>query len=809
MLKGSPLNGIDYLEVLDHATPPLPLADRQRTLYVHFINNLSGTPLTRDNVQIEGGERIRPVLVTNVSAGVGSEGKILTVEVDQPGDYSTYTLRIVKDKLHREAPDGFDPILSAIEFSFKVECFSEFDCKHKRVCPPEPREEPEIDYLEKDYASFRRLMLDRMTALMPKWKERNPADIGVGLVELLAYVGDYLSYQQDAVGTEAYLGTARRRVSVRRHARLVDYFMHEGCNARAWVHLQVNSDTGPLPKGTRILTRIVGQPTHLSEFPTALPQDCVVFETMHSVDKLCAEHNRLFFYTWQDERCCLPRGATSATLEEEHAHLREGNVLIFEEVLGPVTGQPEDADPSRRQAVRLTKVVRLADPLTDPPTPITEIEWAAEDALRFPFCISSTTDAEHGRRYVEKISVALGNIVLADHGLTVSNEPIPDTVPQPTLFKPPTIGEDRCREREPVPIPPRYRPQLKDMPLTRAAPLDPTGSASAAMCWNLRDAVPEIATLNSVLNGDTTPWHARKDLLSSAANDTHYVVETESDGTAYIRFGDGRRGARPEPGSKFTATYRFGNGVAGNVGAETLVHLVTNLTGITGVRNPLPAQGGAEPETIEDVRQRAPSAFRNQERAVTPEDYADVTEREPEVQRAAATFRWTGSWHTVFVTVDRLRGLAVDDSFKAKTRQQIERYRMAGYDLQVDAPRFVSLEIEMTVCVKPAYFREDVKEALLDLFSNRTLADGRRGVFHPDNFTFGQTVYLSPLYAAAQAVPGVASVEITKFQRQGTPDAKPLECGKLELSRLEIARLDNDPNFPEHGVFHLTAGGGK
>ena len=60
---------------------------------------------------------------------------------------------------------------------------------------------------------------------------------------MLAYVGDHLSYQQDAVATEAYLGTARRRVSVRRHARLVDYAMHDGCNARAWVQVQVNATT--------------------------------------------------------------------------------------------------------------------------------------------------------------------------------------------------------------------------------------------------------------------------------------------------------------------------------------------------------------------------------------------------------------------------------------------------------------------------------------------------------------------------------------------------------------------------------------
>ncbi len=134
---------------------------------------------------------------------------------------------------------------------------------------------------------------------------------------------------------------------------------------------------------------------------------------------------------------------------------------------------------------------------------------------------------------------------------------------------------------------------------------------------------------------------------------------------------------------------------------------------------------------------------------------------------------------------------------------------MAGHDLEIDGPRFVSLKIEMLVCVAPDYFRSDVQEAILEKFNNRTLPDGTRGVFHPDNFTFGQTVHLSRLIAAAQDVAGVTSVEVTVFQRQGTTDPVPLAQGSLTLSRLEIARLDNDRNFPERGVFRLKMGGGK
>ncbi len=83
-------------------------------------------------------------------------------------------------------------------------------------------------------------MLDRLSVLAPGQDERSPADLGSALVELVAYAGDQLSYYQDAVATEAYLGTARQRISLRRHARLLDYDMHDGCNARAWVVFEVD-----------------------------------------------------------------------------------------------------------------------------------------------------------------------------------------------------------------------------------------------------------------------------------------------------------------------------------------------------------------------------------------------------------------------------------------------------------------------------------------------------------------------------------------------------------------------------------------
>ncbi|HKD99383.1 MAG TPA: putative baseplate assembly protein, partial [Planctomycetota bacterium] len=644
------------------------------------------------------------------------------------------------------------------------------------------------------------------------------------LVELLAYVGDYLSYRQESVATEAYLGTARKRISVRRHARLVDYPMHDGCNARVWVHVAVEPTA---PASGIVLKRfdpITGAPTRFLARCDAAPllgdaaADAViaaqrpeVFEQLDADVTLFEPLNQIAFYTWGAADCCLPVGATRATLAKALDMLEVGRVLIFEEILGS-NGNVADADRSHRHAVRLTHVKLSKDPLggrfltppTDDPVDVTEIEWDVTDALPFPLCISSTILDAGGAKTAIAVGVARGNVVLADHGKSVV-EALPEPVPAPAIRKL-APDADACQHPEPSWIPARFAPTLAQPSVTRAAPYDDTRPAAGAMRFDVATARPEVHLESGAAKMN---WTAVPDLLGSGGDALDFVVEVESDGVAQLRFGDGRNGRRPAAGTTFTAFYRVGNGLRGNVGAEAIAHVATSTAGIASVRNPLPASGGVDPEPIEQVRRFAPEAFRTQERAVTEGDYAEKTELHPAVQRAAATFRWTGSWRTAFVTVDPLGGAEVDEDLDDALTAHLERYRMAGQDVEVDGPRYVPLEIEMHVCAKRGYFRSDVQRALLEVFGSGVLRDGRKGVFHPDRFTFGQTVFLSPLYAAALAIDGVESVNVLTFQRRGTPDPKPLQEGKLELARLEIARLDNDPSRPDRGVFVVSVGGGE
>ena len=139
---------------------------RQQTLFVRLLR--PGFALTPDNLRITGGERIadrrhrvgarRPMRCRRRpspawSTGVDDLPRTLVVRTDGSGDFSTLHARASSPTPGSDQPPaGFDPMLSAIEFSFKVECPSDFDCAHAAPCPPATApSRPDIDYLAKDY----------------------------------------------------------------------------------------------------------------------------------------------------------------------------------------------------------------------------------------------------------------------------------------------------------------------------------------------------------------------------------------------------------------------------------------------------------------------------------------------------------------------------------------------------------------------------------------------------------------------------------------------------------------------------------
>lgn len=644
-----------------------------------------------------------------------------------------------------------------------------------------------IDYLAKDYESFRRLLLERMTLAVPSWTERNPSDFGIAVIEVLAYVADDLSYYQDAVATEAYLGTARRRTSLTRHARLLDYSVGNGTNARTWLQIDVAKKM-VLKRGTPAYAQAPGAPTPISTAATPVHSESFdqgfrqpssnTFETL--ADTLAVpEHLAMTLYTWGAIEYSLPAGATSAALAGCFPDLEAGDVLI----LAPV----ESTAAKAIKNAPLGHPVRLAHKpkCTADPTfgaEITEISWFAADALPDPLPVAGRVAGAVRR----DLAMVLGNLVPIDQGQTVAEE-LP-----------------------PVPVVGTYAPGLANRWITQAPPFDPVASrrlpATDFLHPAAKIAMPAIELSELTADGErtvqvydkayrtsSTIWRPLPDLLGSGPFANAFVAEVETDGSTRLRFGDGEYGRRPLPGTRFLAVYRIGLGADGNLGPGTIDRL--EVQGVKAAGNPLQAVGGTDPEDESRIRLLAPQALAAQERCVTEADFVDAAESCPGVRRAAASLVWTGSWTTAFVYVEREGGRPFDPYFQSGLYAYLEPRVLAGTALRILEPRYLPLDIALTVYLPPDAQRFDVERALRLAFSSVDPV----GFFAVDRFTFGEPVFLSEVIACAAAVPGVTRVEVRRFERWGQPARGEIAAGRIQPEPLEIVRAESVAGAPQLG----------
>ena len=562
------------------------------------------------------------------------------------------------------------------------------------------------------------------------------------------------------------------------------------------------------------------------ELRDALAAGALVFETAH--DAVLDERlNRLSFYTWGDNGCCLPRGTTAATLRGHLAGCCSvGDILIFEEVVSPTTFVGRGRRPRASLGGAADRGHRSTDPsgrlFDEPPVDaavdVTEIAWDAADALPFPLCLSVE------ERPGLEVSIA--------HGQHRDRRPWPHASPtrrwascrRATLQLARSRRGDCCDKPERIAtVPPRFRPTLAKRPLSHgfdiaallAVPISVDEAwwpASSLLAIDPRAATPLIARLTGTLGAVDRVLDAAPRPAVERGDATEFVVEVENDGRARLRFGDDDHGKRPDPGTAFVATYRVGNGAAGNVGAEAIAHIVSTSNGVfTALRNPLPAAGGVDPEDIEVVAPRCAAgvphpgargdggrlcrggraatrcAARGRNLPLDRQLVHRLRHRRPLRRRRRST------------TPSR-RGCAAISSASAWPATTSRSMRRATCRSTSSCTSASSRTTSAPTCCRPC----------ATVLSSDVLPDGTpRACSIPTTSPSASRCICSRVIAAAQAVEGVDSVRVDSFRRLVDPSSTSLDDGVIEIGDLEIAQLANNPNFPERGKIALAAGGGK
>jgi hypothetical protein len=704
-----------------------------------------------------------------------------------------------------------DPLRRYLPVRLRPECGDVPDC----ITIPEqpgPLTPPDYDTLARDYTSLRATLLDRLAVLVPG-ADQSPADETVTLVELMAHLGDLLHYRLDRVSTEAWLPTARRRASVTRHARLVDFPVRPATSAAAYVQVhRAHANAGPGDGG------VVVQPgdtaTDASTDPNQPGTTSFTLELDEPVT-VYASHGEVALYDWDEADAVLTAGAVSAVLVRPvpsdsktlSAWLPVGSLLGLE-VVSPVTAAahhdwtrrlaswpPDDgsAAPAEAQTrqplasyaaqvVQVTHVVAISDPLS-PGLPLVRVFWDTPLARDVPVSI----DTQAG---TPRVGVARLGVFPAHHGLLVDG---------PEALRPldPLTGD------EPDPATER----VSDYLLTRARPAglscDPGGRP-----WRLDTTV-------LLPNGVSVDAPRVTSLLRAPDEGFSVVVDHDDDAPPRLRFRTGALGTVPPTQSVVGVRYQVGSGPDGMVAANTLTRLVRTASSVgdpcewadvddrVHARNLTPGVGGTPATPLDDVRRDAPEAYAAvPRRAVLVSDLPAFATQVPGVDRAAARRSWSGSWPVGLVSVETDTDVA-DEALDADVANVLDGVRMAGTEVVALPATPVGLLVALTVCLTPG---TDPGEARLRILA--ALRPGRPGaVFAPAALALGTSVYLSTVVAAVAAVPGVDAVRVTEARRLSEPAGTTHEV--IEIGASEIAVCDDDAAAPDRGRIELTVEGGR
>jgi uncharacterized phage protein gp47/JayE len=486
---------------------------------------------------------------------------------------------------------------------------------------------PAIDYTNKDFVSFRQAMLDLAAYRLPEWTDRSPADLGMALIDVVAYVADVLGYYQDRIASESFLPTATERRSILLLLKLIGYELKAPVSSSVELSLTFNQ---PPP----------GQPATVT----------------------------------------IPSGARFATKPAN------GTPAITFEYL--------DAD----------RTIDLATSLTLDGLPVRHSSTVADEAL-------GTSTGEPGQKFV--------------------------------LAQSPVIPESVEVEVD---------------------------EGAGFVRWNRRE--------NFLYFTDATGRVA----LSGPAS-TDYTLETDENARTFIVFGDLVYGKAPARGAPIRARYRVGGGAIGNVGANTITEVKTQIRHFKSVTNKQPAMGGVDREPLDRAARWGPLAYRSGRRAVTLSDFVALAYEAGGVAKVHAVSR---GWNRIdlYVAAEGEQVAPASRELKERLVAFFNDKRMVGTFVFIQDPVAVPITVNLSIIVEHNYNPVDVE---------RRVREAVTALFAYKEMDFGRTLYLSKVYESVEAIPGVFAATVHRFSRTTgsklilatvIPADGRIVCGEFEIPTL-------------------------
>ena len=289
-------------------------------------------------------------------------------------------------------------------------------------------------------------------------------------------------------------------------------------------------------------------------------------------------------------------------------------------------------------------------------------------------------------------------------------------------------------------------------------------------------AGPSPTVIEVSTDGEWEAWTEVPHFAASTAEDHHVSVDNVG---GEVRFGpmvrqpDGtarQYGAVPPPGATIRLrSYSTGGGSRGNVGRGTIRTLKSSIPFVSAVENRFPAVAGVEAETIDEAKERGPIFLRTRNRAVTAEDFEQLTrEAAPEIARVrcvpAGNGADAGAIRLLVVPaapmergIVRFGDLEPSGDLLQKIADDLDRVRLIGTRISIEPPSYQAITVVAMLRSRPkvsaARVRDEALERLATYFN--PICGGPNG----DGWPWGRPVQSGDAFGVLQAVPGVDLVE--------------------------------------------------
>jgi predicted phage baseplate assembly protein len=287
------------------------------------------------------------------------------------------------------------------------------------------------------------------------------------------------------------------------------------------------------------------------------------------------------------------------------------------------------------------------------------------------------------------------------------------------------------------------------------------------------EAVRPVQPDNPQNNEVWVRWKRVDSFFASAPRSRHYTLDYVP---GVVAFGDGRRGMVP-PEAKDSVTspaYRIGGGALGNVNPNTLTSLGRALAYIESVTNPIAATGGADRETIEEAKARAPYTIKSRDRAVTAEDYEMLALRaSTQLSRAKCVPDRANRGHVTLALLPRSdlrsdglqRRLVPSNEVMRFVKRYLDERKLVGTVLNVVRPRYKDLSLRIVLIRRTVgtsdRLRKDIEVKVRKFL--HALVGGRDG----KGWEFGRPVLKAELVHLVEEVPGVEGVDALDIRDEG------------------------------------------